>query len=149
MSDVIDHARVLEVLPHRYPFLMVDKVIELEKGQRAVGIKNVTANEPFFAGHFPGNPVMPGVMQVEALAQTAAVLGMETAPEYIEDGGVLLMGLDKVRFRRQVVPGDTLRMEVTLLKQRGSIWRIKGVATVDGQKATEAEMLAMFTLEEK
>jgi len=146
---MIDHKRVLEVLPHRYPFLMVDKVVELVKGERAVGIKNVTFNEPYFAGHFPDNPVMPGVMQGEALAQTAAVLGMETAPEYIEDGGVLLMGLDKVRFRRLVVPGDTLRMEVQLLKKRRNIWRIKGVATVDGEKAAEAEILAMFTLEEK
>jgi 3-hydroxyacyl-[acyl-carrier-protein] dehydratase len=145
---VIDLKRILELLPHRYPFLMLDRVIEIEPGQRAVGIKCVTANEPFFQGHFPGNPVMPGVLIVEALAQTAAVLGAETHPEYVDHGGVLLMGLDKVRFRRPVVPGDTLRLAVELIKVRGPIWRIKGTATVDGERAAQAEMMATFTGED-
>ena len=145
---MIDLKRILELLPHRYPFLMLDRVIEIEPGQRAVGIKCVTANEPFFQGHFPGNPVMPGVLIVEALAQTAAVLGAETHPEYVDHGGVLLMGLDKVRFRRPVVPGDTLRLAVELIKVRGPIWRIKGTATVDGERAAQAEMMATFTGED-
>jgi len=145
---VIELRRILELLPHRYPFLMLDRVLEVEPGQRAVGLKCVTANEPFFQGHFPGNPVMPGVLIVEALAQTAAVLGAETHPEYVDHGGVLLMGLDKVRFRRPVVPGDTLTLDVELIKVRGPIWRVKGTATVDGERAAQAELLATFTPED-
>jgi len=142
---MLDIKRIQELLPHRYPFLMVDRIEECEPGQRAVGIKNVTIGEPYFEGHFPGNPVMPGVLIVEALAQTAAVLGYETHPDYVDQGGVLLMGLDKVRFRRPVVPGDTLRLEVTLVKERGAIWRISGKATVDGERAAEADLMATFT----
>ncbi len=145
---MIELRRILELLPHRYPFLMLDRVLEVEPGQRAVGLKCVTANEPFFQGHFPGNPVMPGVLIVEALAQTAAVLGAETHPEYVDHGGVLLMGLDKVRFRRPVVPGDTLTLDVELIKVRGPIWRVKGTATVDGERAAQAELLATFTPED-
>jgi len=142
---MLDIKRIQELLPHRYPFLMVDRIEECEPGQRAVGIKNVTIGEPYFEGHFPGNPVMPGVLIVEALAQTAAVLGYETHPDYVDQGGVLLMGLDKVHFRRPVVPGDTLRLEVTLVKERGAIWRISGKATVDGERAAEADLMATFT----
>lgn len=141
---MLDVRRIQEMLPHRYPFLMVDRIEELEPGVRAVGIKNVTIGEPYFEGHFPGNPVMPGVLIVEALAQTAAVLGYETHPSYQQGGGVLLMGLDRVRFRRPVVPGDTLRLEVTLKKERGAIWRVEGHATVDGERAAEAQLMATF-----
>ncbi len=142
---MFDIQKIMEMLPHRYPFLMVDRVEEIVVGERAVCLKNVSINEPFFAGHFPGYPVMPGVLQVEALAQAAAVLGYETNPEFQEDGGVLLMGLDKVRFRRPVVPGDVLRLEVEVIKARRNIWRVKGQATVDGERAAEAEILATFT----
>ena len=145
---MIDVERIQQALPHRYPFLMVDRILELEPGERAVGIKNVSANEPYFAGHFPGHPVMPGVLVVEALAQTAAMLGYECREEYRDGGGVLLMGLDKVRFRRPVVPGDQLRLEVTLVQSRGDVWRVKGLATVDGEKAAEAVLLATFTRKE-
>ena len=143
----IDPNGILEMLPHRYPFLMIDRVVDVVPGERVVAIKCVTANEPFFAGHFPGNPVMPGVLIVEAMAQAAAVLGMETFPEN-RDGGVLLLGMDKVRFRRQVVPGDTLRLEVVPLRLRGSIWKVHGEATVSGERAAEADLLATFTREE-
>lgn len=142
-----DRSRIMELLPHRDPFLMIDEIVEVVPGERAVCAKEVRADEPHFAGHFPGNPVMPGVLIVEALAQTAAVLGMETYPQY-RSGGVLLLGLDKVRFRRQVVPGDTLRLEVVPLRLRGAIWRVSGTATVNGERAAEAEMLATFTTEE-
>ncbi len=145
---MFDLKRIMELLPHRYPFLLVDRIEEIVPGDRVVGIKCVTANEPFFAGHFPGNPVMPGVLIVEALAQTAAVLGYESSPEYQNGGGVLLMGLDRVRFRRPVVPGDVLRLEAEVLRARSSTWRLKTRATVEGERAAEAELLAQFFLPE-
>jgi 3-hydroxyacyl-[acyl-carrier-protein] dehydratase len=126
----------MRLIPHRYPFLMVDRVIELAPGQRAVGIKQVTANEPQFTGHFPGRPIMPGVLMVEALAQTAGVAVM-TLDEYRGKLG-LFAGIDECRFRRMVVPGDTLRLEVTVEKLRGMFGRVRGVASVDGEVAVEA-----------
>jgi len=144
---VSERARILQLLPHRDPFLMIDEIVEVVPGERAVCIKEVRAEEPHFEGHFPEHPVMPGVLIVEALAQTAAVLGMETYPQY-RGGGVLLLGLDKVRFRRQVVPGDTLHLQVVPLKLRGAIWRVRGTATVGGERAAEADLLATFTSEE-
>ncbi len=138
---VLDIARILEVLPHRYPFLLVDRVIELEPEQRVVGIKNVTINEPFFQGHFPGHPIMPGVLIVEAMAQAGGVLVMDK----VEDPGskvVYFMSLDNVKFRRPVVPGDQLRLEVVLVQNRGRTLRMKGEAYVDGQLVAEAEMMA-------
>ena len=130
--------QIQEILPHRYPFLLVDKVIELEPGQRAVGIKNVTMNEHYFQGHFPGKPVMPGVLQVEALAQTGAiaVLSLEEYKGKI----VYFGGIDKLRFKQKVVPGDTLRLEVELIKRRGPIGIAKAVATVDGKVAVQGEI---------
>ncbi len=136
---------ILQFLPHRYPFLLVDRVDEVVGGERIVARKNVSWNEPWVAGHFPGDPVMPGVLQVEALAQAAAILGYHTMPDLAaRGGGVLLLGLDKVRFRRKVVPGDVLRLEVTVTKARGVTWRVQGQATVDGERAAEAAILAMF-----
>jgi 3-hydroxyacyl-[acyl-carrier-protein] dehydratase len=132
----LEAADIMRLIPHRYPFLMVDRVVELTPGQRAVGIKQVTANEPQFTGHFPGRPIMPGVLMVEALAQTAGVAVM-TLEEYRGKLG-LFAGIDECRFRRMVVPGDTLRLEVTVEKLRGMFGRVKGVATVDGEVAVEA-----------
>lgn len=129
----LSSVEIQKILPHRYPFLLVDKIIEIEYGKRAVGIKNVTANEEFFQGHFPGYPVMPGVLIIEAIAQVGAVavLGMP------ENKGKLAFfaGVDEVRFKRQVVPGDTLRIEVELTRLRGPIGQGTGEATVDGQLA--------------
>ena len=130
--------QIQEILPHRYPFLLVDKVIELEPGNRAVGIKNVTMNEQYFQGHFPGKPVMPGVLQVEALAQTGAiaVLSLEEYKGKI----VYFGGIDTLRFKQKVVPGDVLRLEVELIKRRGPIGIAKAVATVDGKVAVQGEI---------
>jgi UDP-3-O-[3-hydroxymyristoyl] N-acetylglucosamine deacetylase/3-hydroxyacyl-[acyl-carrier-protein] dehydratase len=133
---------ILQVLPHRYPFLLVDRILEIEEGKRIVGLKNVTINEPFFQGHFPGHPIMPGVLIIEAMAQVGGMLLMRT----IEDPGskvVYFMSLDNVKFRRPVKPGDQLRIELEVLQLRGPICKIRGVALVDGQVVTEAEMAAM------
>ena len=134
----LEAADIMGIIPHRYPFLMVDRVVELTPGQHAVGIKQVTANEPHFTGHFPGRPIMPGVLMVEALAQTAGVAVM-TLDEYRGKLG-LFAGIDECRFRRMVVPGDTLRLEVTVEKLRGMFGRVKGVASVDGEVAAEATL---------
>nr|WP_147534420.1 3-hydroxyacyl-ACP dehydratase FabZ [Bacillus marasmi] len=129
---------IKQIIPHRYPFLLVDKILEVEEGVRAVGIKNVTANEEFFNGHFPDFPVMPGVLIVEALAQVGAVAMLKKE----ENRGRLAFfgGIDNCRFKRQVRPGDTLRLEVEMTRVRGSIGKGKGVATVDGEVACELEM---------
>ena len=136
----MDIQEILQVLPHRYPFLLVDRIVERDE-RRIVGIKNVTVNEPYFPGHFPGHPIMPGVLIVEAMAQTGGLLLMDE----VEDATnklVVFMGIDKARFRRPVVPGDQLRMEVEMLQFRGKTCRMRGKATVDGERAAEAEMLA-------
>lgn len=129
---------IKDIIPHRYPFLLVDKIIEIDEAKRAVGLKNVTINEPFFQGHFPEYPVMPGVLIVEAMAQVGAiaVLNME------ENKGKIgfLAGLDKCRFKRQVKPGDQLRLEVEIIRMKGPIGKGKGRATVDGELACEAEI---------
>ena len=134
----LEAADIMRIIPHRYPFLLVDRVIELEPGRRAVGIKAVTANEPQFTGHFPERPIMPGVLMVEALAQTAAVAVM-TLDAYRGKLG-LFAGIDDCRFRRMVLPGDTLRLEVTVEKLRGMFGRVRGVASVDGEIAVEATL---------
>ncbi len=137
----MDVTKIQELLPHRYPFLLVDRILEVQGTQKIIGLKNVTVNEPFFQGHFPGHPIMPGVLIVEAMAQTGGLLLMERVTER-ENKVVYFMALDAVKFRKPVVPGDQLRMEVTMLQFRGKIARMKGVATVDGQVVTEAEMMA-------
>jgi beta-hydroxyacyl-ACP dehydratase FabZ len=137
----MDIERILSVLPHRYPFLLVDRILEVTGTSRIVGVKNVTINEPFFQGHFPGHPIMPGVLIVEAMAQVGGCLMMGTM-ERPETRVVYFMALDRVRFRRPVRPGDQLRMEVEVLQVRGPTCRLKGVATVEGQVAAEAEMMA-------
>jgi UDP-3-O-[3-hydroxymyristoyl] N-acetylglucosamine deacetylase/3-hydroxyacyl-[acyl-carrier-protein] dehydratase len=133
---------ILQVLPHRYPFLLVDRILEIEEGKRIVGLKNVTINEPFFQGHFPGHPIMPGVLIIEAMAQVGGMLLMRT----IEDPStkvVYFLSLDNVKFRRPVKPGDQLRLELEVLQMRGTMCKMRGTAYVDGQVVTEAEMAAM------
>jgi UDP-3-O-[3-hydroxymyristoyl] N-acetylglucosamine deacetylase/3-hydroxyacyl-[acyl-carrier-protein] dehydratase len=137
----MDIGRILDVIPHRYPFLLVDRIIEVEGTNRIVGIKNVTINEPFFQGHFPGHPIMPGVLIIEAMAQVGGMLLLGT----IEDPDqkvVYFMSLDNVKFRRPVLPGDQLRCELEMLQNRGRTCRMKGVAYVDGNVVAEAEMMA-------
>ena len=139
-ASVIDIGRIQDVLPHRYPFLLVDRIVEIEGKTRIVGIKNVTINEPFFQGHFPGHPIMPGVLIIEAMAQVGGMLVLGT--EDISDKVVYFMSLDNVKFRRPVLPGDQLRCEVEMLQFRGKTCKMKGVAYVDGQVVAEAEMMA-------
>jgi beta-hydroxyacyl-ACP dehydratase FabZ len=141
-----DLKRVLGLLPHRYPFLLVDRVLELEK-DRVVAIKNVTFNEPFFQGHFPGRPVMPGVLLVEAMAQAGAFITLNhLGPNH--NTLFMLAGLDKVRFRRPVIPGDQVRIEVKAIKIHRPLWRMSAEARVEGELAAEAELSAM-EVEEK
>jgi len=138
---VLNIQQILQYLPHRYPFLLVDRVIEFEERKRIVGLKNVTINEPFFVGHFPGHPIMPGVLIIEAMAQVGGLLVME-AIENPEEKIVYFMSLDKVKWRRPVTPGDQIRFEVEIVQIRGQTARMKGVGIVDGQVVAEAEMMA-------
>ncbi|OGP99539.1 MAG: 3-hydroxyacyl-[acyl-carrier-protein] dehydratase FabZ [Deltaproteobacteria bacterium RBG_19FT_COMBO_46_12] len=141
---MIEIKEIMDVLPHAYPFLLVDRIIEMELGKRIVGIKNVTYNEPFFPGHFPSRPIMPGVLIVEAMAQTAGVLALKSLPEKEQKKPVYFLGIDNVRFRKPVVPGDQLRLEIEITKHRQSIWWFKGKALVEGKLVAEAELLAML-----
>lgn len=138
-----DIAKIMNCLPHRYPFLMVDRVVECVPGVSIKAYKNITFNEPFFQGHFPGLPVMPGVLIMEALAQTGGLMVVaEWSQEKIDENIYLFAGMENVRFRQQVVPGDRLDIECTLLRSRSSIWKISGRAFVDGKLAAEAELTA-------
>jgi beta-hydroxyacyl-ACP dehydratase FabZ len=136
---VLDINDIRGILPHRYPFLLVDRIVELD-AERIVGIKNVTGNEPFFQGHFPDFPVMPGVLIVEAMAQTAGVLVLQNMPDR-HNKLVLLVAVENARFRKPVVPGDTLRMEMKVIKRKASVAKMAGVATVDGVVVAEAEVM--------
>jgi UDP-3-O-[3-hydroxymyristoyl] N-acetylglucosamine deacetylase/3-hydroxyacyl-[acyl-carrier-protein] dehydratase len=133
---------IMKVLPHRYPFLLVDRILELEPRKRIVGLKNVTINEPFFQGHFPGHPIMPGVLIIEAMAQVGGVLllGLMDDPE---SKVVYFMSLDNVKFRRPVKPGDQIRFELEVAQLRGSVCKMRGVARVDGEVVAEADMAAV------
>ncbi len=141
---MIETKEILSTLPHAYPFLLVDRVIEMEPEKRVVGIKNVTYNEPYFPGHFPGRPIMPGVLIVEAMAQTAGVLALASVSEEEKKKPVYFLGMDNVRFRKPVVPGDQLRFEVEVTRHRKSVWGFKGRAFVDGKLVAEADLLAML-----
>ena len=145
----MDNTQVAAILPHRYPFLLVDRVVEVEVGKRIVAIKNVTANEPFFTGHFPGHPIMPGVLICEAVVQAGGILARLTAAEVDDHGQVLAMltSLDRVRFRQQVTPGDQLRLEVETVRRRNAFWKMRGTARVDGKTAAELEFTVVFERE--
>lgn len=140
----IDVNGIMEMIPHRYPFLMIDRVTDVVPGKSAVGIKNVTVNEPFFPGHFPAQPIMPGVLLVEAMAQTAAVAVMAERERGEGDALVYFMTIDTARFRKPVVPGDTVRLHVEKLRGRANVWKFKGEAIVDGQLMAEAVFSAMI-----
>ncbi len=144
----IDIARIISMIPHRYPFLLVDRLLDVVPNNRAVGLKNVTINEPFFQGHFPNQPVMPGVLIIEAMAQTAAVLVVETLGKDAEGKIVYFMIVENARFRKPVGPGDQLCLEVSKIRNRGNVWKFKGEATVDGVVVAEATFAAMIMDEE-
>jgi beta-hydroxyacyl-ACP dehydratase FabZ len=138
---VIDIRGIMGILPHRYPFLLVDRILEIEEGRRVVGVKNVTFNEPFFQGHFPGNPIMPGVLILEAMAQVGAVLMLRAVPDR-DRKLVYFAGIDRARFRRPVTPGDQVRFEVQVLKVRARSARLRGEAYVGGALVAEAELFS-------
>jgi len=133
---------IQNILPHRYPFLLVDRIVTLEPGKRIVGLKNISINEPFFQGHFPGRPIMPGVLIVESLAQVGGILALLATPENLGKPSIFLTGLDKVRFRQPVVPGDQLRLEVETLRGGKKFWKMQGKAFVDDTLVMEGEMMA-------
>lgn len=144
LETVIDTMELQSILPHRYPFLLVDRVVELERGRRAVGLKNVTVNEPCFQGHFPGRPIFPGVLLIEALAQLGGVLAIRSSS--VEGTPIVyLTGIDKAKFRKPVIPGDQVRLEVEVIKRRPPFWRMQGKAFVGSDLVCEAESTAMLT----
>jgi 3-hydroxyacyl-[acyl-carrier-protein] dehydratase len=140
----IDVLRIMDMIPHRYPFLLIDRIVEFVHGERAVGLKNVTINEPHFQGHFPKQPVMPGVLIVEAMAQTAGVMVVNTLGKESEGKLVYFMTIDEARFRKPVVPGDALYIHVSKIQNRRNVWKFKGEAKVDGQLVAEAIFGAMI-----
>jgi len=144
MGKILDITEIMKLLPHRYPFILVDRVVELVEGDKIIALKNVTINEPFFAGHFPGAPIMPGVLIIEAMAQAGGILFAVSQPEEKRGGPVYFMGMDKVKFRKPVVPGDQLIFEVKILNMRSKAVKMSGIATVEGKCVAEAEFMATF-----
>jgi beta-hydroxyacyl-ACP dehydratase FabZ len=142
MEVACDIQEIMNFMPHRYPFLLVDRILEIVPGEKIIGLKNVTINEPFFQGHFPETPIMPGVLIIEAMAQTGGVLFVEMQKQKKKDLIFYFMGIDKVRFRKPVVPGDQLIMEVRLLNLRSKAVKMSGTATVDQKRVAEAEFMA-------
>ena len=147
-GHTLDVTRIMEMIPHRYPILLVDRLLEYTPGESAVGLKNVTMNEPHFMGHFPGMPVMPGVLIVEAMAQTSAILVVQTLGKEAESKVVYFMTIDNARFRKPVVPGDSLHIHVEKIQQRGAVWKFKGTAKVGEIVCAEATFSAMLTDQE-
>lgn len=144
MDPVYDVQGIMDLLPHRYPFLMVDRVLEIVPNERILALKNVTINEPFFQGHFPVEPIMPGVLILEALGQAGGLLVFDAMPDEQRGVPVYFMGMDKVKFRRPVVPGDQLLLDIKVLKKRGKVIKLAGIARVDDQVVAEAELMATF-----
>jgi len=144
MSSLLDVRKIMESLPHRYPFLLLDRIIEVVPKERIVALKNVTVNEPFFAGHFPGDPIMPGVLIIEAMAQAGGVLVYQSTGPELFKGGIYFLGMDQVRFRKPVVPGDQIVMRVQINHMRKKAVKLSGTAHVDGALAAEAVMMAAF-----
>lgn len=144
METVFDIQSIIQNLPHRYPFLLVDRVIEFEKGKRIVTLKNVTINEPYFQGHFPDIPIMPGVLIVEAMGQAGGVLVTQSLPPEKQGNLIYFMGFDKVRFRKPVVPGDQLILELDMLKLRSKVVKMAGIAKVDEKIVAEAQLMAAY-----
>ena len=144
MDNAFDIQEIMKLLPHRYPFIMIDRILELTTGEKVVALKNVTINEPFFQGHFPENPIMPGVLIIEAMGQAGAVLAAKSLGR--ETNGLLIyfMGMDKVKFRKPVIPGDQLIFEVKFLKQRRNVFKMSGTAFVDEKVVAQAELMATF-----
>lgn len=146
-AGTVDIGQILKLIPHRYPFLLIDRVVDLVPGQSAVGIKNVTINESYFQGHFPGHPIMPGVLIIEAMAQTSAVLVMHSAGKEAEGHLVYFMSIENARFRRPVVPGDRLYVHIARQQQRRRVWKFRGEAKVEGRTVAEATYTAMVVVE--
>ena len=142
--EPLDVVRIMEMIPHRYPLLLVDRIIQFEAGKSATGLKNVTMNEPHFEGHFPNAPIMPGVLIVEAMAQTSAIMVVKTLGEEAEGKLVYFMTIDEARFRKPVVPGDAIHLHVEVIRSRGTVWKFKGTAKVDGKLCAEATFSAMI-----
>ncbi len=144
-KDQIDINGIMDMIPHRYPILLIDRILELESGESATSLKNVTINEPHFNGHFPGFPVMPGVLIIEAMAQTSALVVVDFLGKEAEGKVVYFMTIDSARFRKPVTPGDSMHVHVEKIQSRGPVWKFKGVATVDGKVCAEAKFSAMIT----
>lgn len=143
-ASVINIEKIIKLIPHRYPILLVDKITTLEPNKKAVGVKNVTFNEPHFMGHFPEKPIMPGVLIIEAMAQTAAIMALSSGDFIPEEKLVYFMSIDGAKFRKPVVPGDVLELHVETVQIRGAVWKLSGIAFVEGQKVAEAEFSAMI-----
>lgn len=142
---MVDIYEIMKLMPHTYPFLLVDRILEMDPGKRVVGIKNVSFNEPFFTGHFPGKPIMPGVLILEAMAQTGGVLAFKSFPDL--QGSVLFIGIDNARFRKPVIPGDQLKLVIEVVKHKRDIWVFDGKAYVDETLVAEAKIMAMLQKE--
>jgi 3-hydroxyacyl-[acyl-carrier-protein] dehydratase len=141
---LINIEQILKSIPHRYPILLVDKIIAMEENKSIIGIKNVTFNEPHFMGHFPDKPIMPGVLIIEAMAQTASVMVMNSGGRKLEDNLVYFMSIENAKFRKPVVPGDVMELHIEVLLNRGPVWKMSGIAKVEGVKVAEAEFSAMI-----
>lgn len=148
-KTLINIDQIIKLIPHRYPILLVDKIVSIENGKEIVAIKNVTFNEPHFMGHFPEHPIMPGVLIIEAMAQAAAIMVMQSGDFKLEENLVYFLSIDGAKFRKPVIPGDVLELHIKTVQSRGPVWKLSGVAMVDGQKVSEAEFSAMIVKKDK